>query len=163
MNARTLWAQSWRTVRTRSRSRAAVAPRGPVFLRQAAQALLEQRDRLMVCRRCGCDERHACPGGCAWAAYELCTSCAPYPAGPVRESIRAQARAAFGLAGPLSPPIGADEDEDGTGIRIFKLDRFGGCVDSLLIERTPEDDDLDDEADLLAFLDGDDDTAEARP
>lgn len=28
------------------------------------------------CRRCGCTERHACPGGCAWATPDLCTRCA---------------------------------------------------------------------------------------
>lgn len=31
-----------------------------------------------VCRKCGCTEDSACPGGCAWAdkTKTLCTACA---------------------------------------------------------------------------------------
>jgi hypothetical protein len=31
----------------------------------------------MVCRKCGCTQEDACPGGCSWAAENLCSSCAP--------------------------------------------------------------------------------------
>jgi hypothetical protein len=27
------------------------------------------------CSVCGCTERKACPGGCAWADWDLCTAC----------------------------------------------------------------------------------------
>lgn len=40
---------------------------------------------LRSCRECGCDEFHACPGGCWWVEPDLCSACAD-PAGlPVRE------------------------------------------------------------------------------
>ena len=29
----------------------------------------------MKCRICGCDDMHACPGGCWWMAEELCSQC----------------------------------------------------------------------------------------
>lgn len=29
----------------------------------------------MTCMYCGCTEDRACPGGCAWAAPDLCTAC----------------------------------------------------------------------------------------
>jgi hypothetical protein len=28
------------------------------------------------CRRCGCTDLHACPGGCSWVEFDLCSSCA---------------------------------------------------------------------------------------
>ena len=28
------------------------------------------------CRVCGCDDFHACPGGCYWAEDDLCSACA---------------------------------------------------------------------------------------
>jgi hypothetical protein len=28
-----------------------------------------------VCRGCGCDDRHACAGGCIWATADLCSAC----------------------------------------------------------------------------------------
>lgn len=37
---------------------------------------------LRTCRGCGCDDLHACPGGCAWALLDIdeptgvCTTCA---------------------------------------------------------------------------------------
>lgn len=30
----------------------------------------------MVCRGCGCSDNRACPGGCFWAAPNLCSRCA---------------------------------------------------------------------------------------
>lgn len=33
--------------------------------------------RVMVCRECGCDDLHACPGGCYWLEAHLCSACAP--------------------------------------------------------------------------------------
>lgn len=30
------------------------------------------------CRICGCTDQHACPGGCSWAAEDLCSRCSPY-------------------------------------------------------------------------------------
>lgn len=40
---------------------------------------------IRTCRDCGCTERCACPGGCAWAEPDLCTSCSA-PAG--RRAVR---------------------------------------------------------------------------
>ena len=31
--------------------------------------------REMCCRRCGCTDDRACPGGCAWVAPNLCSRC----------------------------------------------------------------------------------------
>ena len=33
------------------------------------------------CKGCGCTDRHACDGGCSWAAFKLCSSCTFTPAG----------------------------------------------------------------------------------
>ncbi len=30
---------------------------------------------LPVCAVCGCTDEHACPGGCAWVAPNLCSAC----------------------------------------------------------------------------------------
>lgn len=30
---------------------------------------------IRACRRCGCTEAIGCPGGCAWAAPDLCSAC----------------------------------------------------------------------------------------
>jgi len=48
------------------------APRGHGFS-------LRLPDRWGRCRFCGCDDEHACKGGCAWAnkAHTICTRCAP--------------------------------------------------------------------------------------
>lgn len=32
-----------------------------------------------VCRLCGCDDLHACPGGCWWVGPDLCSACEPAP------------------------------------------------------------------------------------
>lgn len=29
-----------------------------------------------ACRVCGCTETRACPGGCSWVEYDLCSACA---------------------------------------------------------------------------------------
>ncbi|WP_287744301.1 hypothetical protein [Methylobacterium sp.] len=34
------------------------------------------------CRDCGCTQEDACPGGCGWAADDLCTTCAAENAPP---------------------------------------------------------------------------------
>jgi hypothetical protein len=41
-----------------------------------------QRDEDLVdqaCRKCGCTDDHACPGGCFWIADDLCSACGPRP------------------------------------------------------------------------------------
>lgn len=37
----------------------------------------DKRAGLQVCRSCGCTEHAACPGGCAWIEYDLCSRCLP--------------------------------------------------------------------------------------
>lgn len=37
----------------------------------------EPRTGARACRECGCTDRYACPGGCSWAAADLCSACAP--------------------------------------------------------------------------------------
>jgi hypothetical protein len=62
-----------------------------------------------ACRRCGCTENRACPGGCGWATDDqmraaglepmdgdLCTACLPVPAGQWADAARAAAAAAEG-------------------------------------------------------------------
>ena len=43
----------------------------------AEELELEEGDDLDVphCRVCGCSEFHPCPGGCLWAAPDLCSRC----------------------------------------------------------------------------------------
>jgi hypothetical protein len=46
----------------------------------AAVKRVRERDRAkasgeQVCRVCGCSDRDACPGGCAWVAPDLCSAC----------------------------------------------------------------------------------------
>jgi hypothetical protein len=31
---------------------------------------------MQICRGCGCDDDHACPGGCWWSKPGLCSTCA---------------------------------------------------------------------------------------
>jgi hypothetical protein len=38
-------------------------------------AVKHDRDGLTRCRVCGCTERDACPDGCSWADYDLCSTC----------------------------------------------------------------------------------------
>lgn len=48
------------------------------------QQVRNQFDALAVptCRVCGCDDDHACPGGCRWTEADLCSACAaPDPSG----------------------------------------------------------------------------------
>lgn len=37
--------------------------------------VIEQLTEVEVCRRCGCTELRACPGGCWWVARGLCSRC----------------------------------------------------------------------------------------
>jgi hypothetical protein len=30
-----------------------------------------------ACRRCGCTDDDACPGGCAWVSADECSACRP--------------------------------------------------------------------------------------
>lgn len=52
----------------------------PVFepaSREEAQELMRQTlPTIRKCRVCGCDDFHACPGGCSWAEPDLCSCCA---------------------------------------------------------------------------------------
>lgn len=34
------------------------------------------RDGLVRCRVCGCTDVDACPNGCSWVEYDLCSVCA---------------------------------------------------------------------------------------
>jgi hypothetical protein len=36
---------------------------------------LEFGDWSVQCRKCGCTNRQACPGGCVWATPDLCSRC----------------------------------------------------------------------------------------
>ncbi len=53
------------------------------LLEQCERGLEEFEERLAVldvedertCRRCGCTEEHACPGGCYWVDWDLCNQC----------------------------------------------------------------------------------------
>ncbi len=38
--------------------------------------LLELDAPPVRCRGCGCDDDHACPGGCRWVEPDLCSACA---------------------------------------------------------------------------------------
>lgn len=37
--------------------------------------LIEVREISRVCRKCGCTEWAACPGGCSWVERDLCSVC----------------------------------------------------------------------------------------
>jgi hypothetical protein len=39
------------------------------------RAPVDVDDELPTCRVCGCDDSHACEGGCWWVADDLCSAC----------------------------------------------------------------------------------------
>lgn len=39
--------------------------------------LPERSARAGVCRKCGCTDDKACPGGCSWVEPDLCSACVP--------------------------------------------------------------------------------------
>lgn len=41
------------------------------------------------CRVCGCDDEHACPGGCWWVEDDLCSACQPAPEVEAKEEAAA--------------------------------------------------------------------------
>lgn len=43
---------------------------------EEAQALMAKNlGTMRKCRVCGCDDFHACPGGCSWVEDDLCSAC----------------------------------------------------------------------------------------
>ena len=42
------------------------------------------------CRKCGCTDDRACPGGCWWVAEDLCSSCDPNYASAVGSLVRSE-------------------------------------------------------------------------
>ncbi len=63
--------------------------------------------QVATCRECGCDDDHACPGGCYWVERDLCSVCAakfsfPRNSGPAiaayREAVQRPATLAEELA-----------------------------------------------------------------
>lgn len=53
------------------RPRVSTDDRHLVALRRSS-ALPSER----TCRRCGCTDSNACPGGCSWVEHDLCSACA---------------------------------------------------------------------------------------
>ena len=51
--------------------------RGRQGLFQIPDELLEDKqfDHVRCCRKCGCADLRACPGGCYWVADDLCSRC----------------------------------------------------------------------------------------
>ena len=44
---------------------------------EAAKALMAtSAGNIRTCRACGCDDFHACEGGCSWTEQDLCSACA---------------------------------------------------------------------------------------
>lgn len=44
---------------------------------EEAQSLMPKTiGNISKCRVCGCDDFHACPGGCSWVESDLCSACA---------------------------------------------------------------------------------------
>jgi hypothetical protein len=42
---------------------------------RATHDMLRALGREPQCRKCGCTEDRACPGGCSWVAPNLCSKC----------------------------------------------------------------------------------------
>lgn len=61
----------------------------PRPIRPARPARRAVTGRERACRRCGCTNRFACPGGCAWvaASVDLCTSCLRSHERPLAEAL----------------------------------------------------------------------------
>ncbi len=51
----------------------------PSHYRSIVDVELPDEPPTRQCSDCGCTDDHACPGGCAWAAPSLCSSCAAEP------------------------------------------------------------------------------------
>jgi hypothetical protein len=52
----------------------ALTPRRP---EPVERRRLVDRRIVRTCRRCGCTDEQACPGGCHWVADDLCSACPP--------------------------------------------------------------------------------------
>jgi hypothetical protein len=58
------------------------------FLLIRETILDRRRDKTRACRVCGCTDDRACPGGCWWAAEDLCSACVGAPRRSTLEVIR---------------------------------------------------------------------------
>jgi hypothetical protein len=67
-------------------------------------------------------------------AFDLCSACAPWTK-EEREALRAQVRQQLGLPAQATPPITEEDDRSGAGVRVFKINARGRCVDSILVDR----------------------------
>ena len=51
----------------------------PVFVpaspEEAQTLMAKTAGNIQKCRICGCDDFHACPGGCSWVEPDLCSAC----------------------------------------------------------------------------------------
>jgi hypothetical protein len=66
----------------RLQSVSALARELPVRAANALDLYEATLDDIPRCRKCGCTDRHACPGGCSWVEDpeklgELCSACVP--------------------------------------------------------------------------------------
>lgn len=48
----------------------------PASPEEALELMRQTLPTMRKCRVCGCDDFHACPGGCSWAEPDLCSTCA---------------------------------------------------------------------------------------
>jgi hypothetical protein len=68
-------------------------------LMQLAVDIVEAGGLNRSCRVCGCTQEHACPGGCSWVEFDLCSVC--------DARLKARARAVY--KGSVFPGPGRDQ------------------------------------------------------
>jgi hypothetical protein len=71
------------------------------------------RKPLTVCRGCGCDDLHACPGGCAWFVLDV-----PPPGEPVQSGVCSSCAVQMSLNPVLIDTVGTDAMDD-VSLSIF--------------------------------------------
>lgn len=48
----------------------------PASPKEARALMVRNLGTMRKCRVCGCDDFHACPGGCSWVEDDVCSACA---------------------------------------------------------------------------------------
>ena len=68
-------AEEQEAVRTRLRATRPAAGLRAVSDGDVLRLAPREKPGVRACRVCGCTQRRACPGGCSWVEWDLCSAC----------------------------------------------------------------------------------------